>query len=770
MEEIVKHINDTNASYRTVQAGNAKNTDLFLDNEHYELFKDAGEQITVRFNKENLQKAILFIASILPRKYDNAVTHKIIGFSSDFVFDQLAFLDAFFTNDGVNVETRTQIWNSRKDVPKKNGEIDKRFYFNGLLEDVSYKNHKGETKTDKFTIRNYVAGGYSDLHIKKASDGIFDIWVTNTQTPYNDGKDKDNVSKDDLLQPLQQIFYGAPGTGKSFKIDEMTQKYPTIRTTFHPDSDYSTFVGAYKPIMEDIDVKVTPVVVENGISLQPSGTYKERRIAYKFVKQAFLKAYLGAWKKYVDHTSPTGSSNSTYVQITYKGKNFEDVFTLDLVTDNHVEYTKATIQSIDIFKTSVEKCWNKVFDSENINNMMYEAAACYWYNDNNPENPSFDNCWMAIMNELNQEKTIESSPGGSQTYLISKNEENIIIKTTAKASKIKIEERFNTQKNNSRSIQKLIADKLKEYNVDFGEAWKMLKKDVENSHQSNSNTNGSDGIPPQFLIIEEINRGNCAQIFGDIFQLLDRSDNRFSTYPIEADTDLQQEVSRAFKEDKEYKLLSNIEIEGKVKNYTSNYGANLSEDVQEGRVLLFPPNLYIWATMNTSDQSLFPIDSAFKRRWDWKYIPIKDHEEKDFKIDINGTIYSWWGFLEKINNVIGKVTSSEDKKLGYFFVKANGKDIDATKFVGKVLFYLWNDVFKNYGFDNTIFSRAENKKFEFSDFFDKNGEPETTVVNEFLKKLDETIDKDNSFIIKKSNDTVSSEEESSDEDNEQQEG
>jgi hypothetical protein len=120
--------------------------------------------------------------------------------------------------------------------------------------------------------------------------------------------------------------------------------------------------------------------------------------------------------------------------------------------------------------------------------------------------------------------------------------------------------------------------------------------------------------------------------------------------------------------------------------------------------------------------------------------------------------------------VIGQVTSSEDKKLGYFFVKANGKDIDATKFVGKVLFYLWNDVFKNYGFDNTIFSRAENKKFEFSDFFDKNGEPETTVVNEFLKKLDETIDKDNSFIIKKSNDTVSSEEESSDEDNEQQEG
>lgn len=103
MEEIVKHINDTNASFRTIGAGDAKNTDLFLDSEHYELFRDAGEQITVRFNKENLQKAILFIASILPRKYDNSAIHRIEPFSSAFVFDQLALLDAFFTIDGVKV-------------------------------------------------------------------------------------------------------------------------------------------------------------------------------------------------------------------------------------------------------------------------------------------------------------------------------------------------------------------------------------------------------------------------------------------------------------------------------------------------------------------------------------------------------------------------------------------------------------------------------------------------------------------------------------------
>ena len=123
MEEIVKHINDTNASFRTLGAGDAKNTDLFLDNEHYELFRDAGEHVTVRFNKENLQKAILFIASILPRKYDNSSIHKVEPFSAAFVFDQLALLDAFFTIDGNAVEIRTQSWNARKDVEKRMAKL-----------------------------------------------------------------------------------------------------------------------------------------------------------------------------------------------------------------------------------------------------------------------------------------------------------------------------------------------------------------------------------------------------------------------------------------------------------------------------------------------------------------------------------------------------------------------------------------------------------------------------------------------------------------------
>ena len=228
MDEIVKHINDTNASYRQLSAGDAKNTDLFLDNEHFELFKDSGSQITVRYNKENLSKAILFIASILPRKYDQSAIHKIVPYSREFVTDQLAILDALFVQNGVPVETITQEWNARKDVPQKNGKIDSRFYFNGLLKDVSFIDHSGVKCDTKFTIRNYFAGGFSDLHIKKADDGVFDVLITNVNTPYEDNKEDglEYIELDSSHSPLQQIFYGAPGTGKSHTIKESLERVP----------------------------------------------------------------------------------------------------------------------------------------------------------------------------------------------------------------------------------------------------------------------------------------------------------------------------------------------------------------------------------------------------------------------------------------------------------------------------------------------------------------------------------------------------------------
>ena len=339
---------------------------------------------------------------------------------------------------------------------------------------------------------------------------------------------------------LQQIYYGAPGTGKSKAIKDLTFGEDVIRTTFHPDSDYASFVGTYKPITEEVvlrDCNGKKVIDE-----ETGKVVKEDRISYKFIPQAFLEAYVEAWKK-------LGSGKK------------------------------------------------------------------------------------------------------------------------------------------------------------------------------------------QYLIIEEINRGNCAQIFGDLFQLLDRNEYGFSDYPIVADKDMQKYLEKEFE---------GWEITNKDK-INQLYGeANMVSLIMKGERLVLPSNLYIWATMNTSDQSLFPIDSAFKRRWDWKYVPIREGRDKETNAKLNWYIntgdkqYDWWSFISKVNKLIGSLTNSEDKKLGYFFCKAKDGEIDADLFVSKVIFYLWNDVFKDYGFDDKDFQDEEGKILSFDRFYeDKNGKTnvDIAIVEQFLENL-----------------------------------
>lgn len=205
-----------------------------------------------------------------------------------------------------------------------------------------------------------------------------------------------------------------------------------------------------------------------------------------------------------------------------------------------------------------------------------------------------------------------------------------------------------------------------------------------------------------YLIIEEINRGNCAQIFGDLFQLLDRDENGVSEYTIKADADI-----RAYLEDV--------------------LGCD-SEGIKDGELCL-PSNLYIYATMNTSDQSLFPIDSAFKRRWDWEYEPIK-YKNADWVIEINGNQFSWTSFQKEVNNRIFESTNSEDKMLGDFFVKPYDGIITEKLLLNKVLFYLWNDVCKDG--DGDIFKTEDNKDVKFSDLYGENG---TTMLLSMMKHL-----------------------------------
>ena len=348
---------------------------------------------------------------------------------------------------------------------------------------------------------------------------------------------------------LQQIYYGAPGTGKSKTIKDLTFGESVIRTTFHPDSDYASFVGTYKPITEEVTLR--DCYGKKVIDEETNEVVKEERIAYKFIPQAFLEAYVEAWKK-------LGSSKK------------------------------------------------------------------------------------------------------------------------------------------------------------------------------------------QYLIIEEINRGNCAQIFGDLFQLLDRNEYGFSDYPIVADKDMQKYLEKEFE---------GWEITNKDK-INQLYGeANMVSLIMKGERLVLPSNLYIWATMNTSDQSLFPIDSAFKRRWDWKYVPIREGRDKDTNAQLKWYIntgdkqYDWWSFISQVNKLIGSLTNSEDKKLGYFFCKAKDGEINADLFVSKVIFYLWNDVFKDYGFDDKDFQDEEGKILSFDRFYeDVNGVTNVNVANVelFLENLgvDEFISDD----------------------------
>ena len=211
-----------------------------------------------------------------------------------------------------------------------------------------------------------------------------------------------------------------------------------------------------------------------------------------------------------------------------------------------------------------------------------------------------------------------------------------------------------------------------------------------------------------YLIIEEINRGNCAQIFGDLFQLLDRDENGKSEYTIKADADLESFLEEELGKD--------------------------NPGIKDGELCL-PSNLYIYATMNTSDQSLFPIDSAFKRRWDWEYEPIK-YKNTDWVIDIDGVKYSWCDFQKEVNTRILKDTGSEDKMLGDFFVNPSAKVISYNLFRNKILFYLWNDVCKDG--DADIF--PTDTDFSFSKLYDENSKQ---FIISMMDKLGlKPIDKD----------------------------
>lgn len=560
---------------------------------------------------------------------------------------------------------------------------------------------------------------------------------------------------------LQQIFYGAPGTGKSYAVNEVTKQYPdTIRTTFHPDSDYSTFVGVYKPSTTTVDRYGL-----NGIDTvalkYPDGEHigdpiTESKIEYKFVKQAFLKAYIKAWQSFIQFQHSTPKTTSSIV-LTSHTLGEEEKWFLNSMNEMAVYYTKQAIIPLDQFETYVKRLWNTIQESDNPakyrveNHERYEATACCWYMYKISIDGTADDCWEAVLDRLKEEPISFSPTGkGMQRYTIELNGDTVTITSNSTAWRETVEKKYNEQSEKKYgSVHFAIAQKLKEYQTSFDEAWEMLMKEVEADPNSVADLFDPNELLPQFLVIEEINRGNCAQVFGDLFQLLDRKDG-FSSYPIEADEDIRKALLEENPEDglsfgKDGLSLSLEQIDYINQHY--DQGDDVANKIQQGEVLVLPPNLYIWATMNTSDQSLFPIDSAFKRRWDWVYVPIQyketfkiGNEEKQnrsysFVIKIGGNEYSWIEFLKQVNQKICNLTDSEDKQMGNYFVDVpNGEtEIDEKTFKNKVMFYLWNDICKDERGNNKNFYKTKDGEFFFNQLFEPNGQQ---LLIDFLDNID----------------------------------
>lgn len=197
---------------------------------------------------------------------------------------------------------------------------------------------------------------------------------------------------------------------------------------------------------------------------------------------------------------------------------------------------------------------------------------------------------------------------------------------------------------------------------------KAIKNGIETAESGNPE--------PFVLLIEEINRAPVSAVFGDVFQLLDRDDNGISQYEIEASEDIRRYLAD-----------------------------ELGGDPNDYQKIKIPDNMFIWASMNSADQGVFPMDTAFKRRWDFTYIGVNDNEDKiKGKYVIIGSAkrqrVEWNSLRRAINNFLARNKINEDKQLGPFFLSKNivapeGSEIDSEKFndafTNKVIMYLFED-------------------------------------------------------------------------------
>lgn len=550
-----------------------------------------------------MSSSIIFYKELTAAEVGKTKTHEVyIRLPND--FDYISFFDNSATKNGTVIETAFTATDLTDSIYNNSVGLRFVYFFNSNNEkripslgplfkthdvdegDVVKLERKIENEVPKYYITFYKKGSFklkpASIYIEAAEDEMLNLSLTKCSS--ND-------------ESRQIIYYGAPGTGKSHKIKGLVNAGNHVRITFHPDSDYASFVGAYKPTMSES--------------------------SKHFYSKSELIALLNRFKT-------TGLS--------YPCQKFG--------ADHW--YSLQDLSSTDI---------KEIINSCGFTEPFYQ--------------------------EVNKGISI-----GKYYYEQGLTDRKIVYEFVAQA-----------------------------FLQAYTEAWKRYVGIMTDT--DGKNILMSEGMDDKYyLVIEEINRGNCAQIFGDLFQLLDRDDSGQSSYAIRPDQDMKRYLAEQFKGIEE-----------------------LPDAIRKGEIMKLPSNLYIFSTMNTSDQSLFPIDSAFKRRWDWEYIPI-DYDAMDWQFEVDGKRYLWSDFLKKINPLIYNLTQSSDKQMGYFFAKADKKTDDILKennlisekiFLNKVLFYLWTDVLKDFDAGDKIFRDEEKgQMYQFCDFF-----PTTNgKLAEFVSKLE----------------------------------
>ncbi len=218
--------------------------------------------------------------------------------------------------------------------------------------------------------------------------------------------------------------------------------------------------------------------------------------------------------------------------------------------------------------------------------------------------------------------------------------------------------------------------------------------------------NSENNKQPYVLLIEEINRANMAAVFGEVFQLLDR----------------ESDASSKFLNASKYFISPSEDVKKYLVDEFSKAGFKTTKEAFNE--LRIPDNMFIWASMNSADQGVFPMDTAFKRRWEFEYFDINKNEEKikDFSFNINGEKIKWNALRKAINQQLTKSRINEDKLMGPFFIGKNvfksGNNDEIIKTINnKVIMYLFEDaarqkrpnIFEK-GNDKTYYQICENFK------------------------------------------------------------